>query len=698
MSDMDQRLGSRYMLKERLGRGAMGTVWRAVNTDTGQPVAVKVLSEEFSDEPDMVTRFIQERNTLIRVTHPNLVRIHDLVVEDGRLAIVMDLVNGPDLHRHLVERGVLSLPEAAVIGRGVADALSAIHAAGIIHRDLKPANILLSLDGPQPVPKLVDFGIARMVVGSRLTSRSSVVGTPQYLSPEAISGIEPTPALDVYALGIALYELLTGTPPFHGEQLLQVLNQHMYQEPPWPAGIPPQILPLLQAMLAKNPQARPSAADLSRALDALAGGGPANFPGAAPIVAQQALQAQQPMQAQPMPQLPPQSWPSGAPAPQSPLPGAVFPPLQTPLPPQQTPLPYQAPAGFGPGPQGPGTPLPDPRNTPLPGGYGSPQQSPIPAPSPSGFFYPNPEMFDPGSSAASYTPSPAPFTEDMFQTKKPKRNNKKYALIGGGAVVVVAGVVLALTLGGGNSPTPKPISTGPTGSRGTATAVAVAVKPCPAEAAVGVTASASWTLAGTPGDCSLAPSNTDSLTLADGAVFGASPSHGKVLRVDGNNAVATVSNSDIVNTANSFTASIWVDLTSFDKTAYSTVLAFHGQTSDAFTVEYNPGSGGWTFNHTTTNGAGAKYISAASKTAPKANSWTHLIAVYDAGAKSMALYVDGTPVIQHNAVAAWDATNEITLGGALNQSGATVAAMDGELSDLQIFDSALTAEQVAKIR
>jgi serine/threonine-protein kinase len=136
MSEMGQRLGSRYVLKERLGRGAMGTVWRAQNTDTGRFVAVKVLSEELSDEPDMVSRFIQERNTLIAVSHPNLVRIHDLVVEDGRLAIVMDLVNGPDLHRHLVERGVLSLPEAAVIGRGVASALAAIHAAGIIHRDL----------------------------------------------------------------------------------------------------------------------------------------------------------------------------------------------------------------------------------------------------------------------------------------------------------------------------------------------------------------------------------------------------------------------------------------------------------------------------------------------------------------------------------------------------------------------------------
>jgi serine/threonine-protein kinase len=672
---MDQRLGSRYMLKERLGRGAMGTVWRAVNTDTGQPVAVKVLSEEFSDEPDMVTRFIQERNTLIGVTHPNLVRIHDLVVEDGRLAIVMDLVNGPDLHRHLAERGVLSVAEAAVIGRGVADALSAIHAAGIIHRDLKPANILLDIGGPQPIPKLVDFGIARMVAGSRLTSRSSVVGTPQYLSPEAISGIEPSPALDVYALGIALYELLTGKPPFYGEQLLQVLNQHMYQEPPWPASIPPQILPLLQAMLAKNPQARPTAADLSRALDALSQGGPTVFPNVAPIVP---VQAPPPT---PQPQQPPQqpqAW-------QSPVPGAAIVPVppQSPLP--QAPLPQQPPMGFGPGSPNPGTPLP--------GGYGAPPQSPIPAPSPSGFFYPNPDMFDPNSPAASYNPSPAPFTEDMFQPRKSKRNTKKLALLGGGGVAVVAvvGVVLALTLGGGKSPAPSPISTGTGG-----TSTLAAVPACPADSAA-VTAAARWTLAGTLGDCTQSPSHTDALTLAKGASFSTSGSRGKVLRVNGDTGVATVSNADIVNTSKSFTVSVWVDYTTFDKTAYTTVLAFHGQLLDSFAIEYNPGSKGWTFNHTSEDSAGAKYSSAASKTAPKANSWTHLVGVYDADAKTMTLYVNGAQVAQRTGVAAWNAKNEITLGADVNQSGSVAAAMEGELSDLQVFQKALTVNQVASI-
>jgi serine/threonine protein kinase, bacterial len=741
MSDMDQRLGSRYVLKERLGRGAMGTVWRAQNTDTGQFVAVKVLSEELSDEPDMVTRFIQERNTLIAVLHPNLVRIHDLVVEDGRLAIVMDLVNGPDLHRHLVDRGVLSLSEAAVIGRGVASALTVIHTAGIIHRDLKPANILLDLGGPQPQPKLVDFGIARMLAGSRLTARSSVVGTPQYLSPEAISGTEPSPALDIYAFGIALYELLTGKPPFYGEQLLQVLNQHMYQEPPWPASIPPEILPVLQAMLAKNPQSRPTAEQLTQALDEVVANAPAPiFPALAPAPYQQ--QSQRPWQSGPAPQSPlptpgagagPQSpvpspgqQPLGSsPLPQqsSPLPGTFGNPGQSPLAPQnsplpgifgapgQSPLPPQSSPLPAPGPQSPlpqtppgypaapnaqpfgaptGTPLPGAPGSPLPG---APARSPIPAPSPSGFFYPNAGMFDPNASASSFPQSPPPFTDEMFSPKKPKRDKRKLALLGGGGVAVLAvvGLVLALTLGGGNSPNPQP------GASGTGAAV-VAVQPCPAETAVGVQAAARWTLAGSAGDCSLAPSNANSLTLAGGATYVDSGARGKVLAFEGGSAVASVRNNSIVNTASSFTVSIWVDLQSYSKSKYSTVLAFQGSSVDAYTIEYNPGWGGWAFNHTTIDGSGASWVAAAAKTAPKTNTWTHLVGVYNSSSHTLSLFENGTKVVERTGITGWNGDSKITLGANSYPSGAIYTPMTGELSDLQIFDSALTATQVAAIQ
>lgn len=702
MSGVDQRLGSRYVLKERLGRGAMGTVWRALNTDTGQDVAVKVLSEELSDEPEMVTRFIQERNTLITVTHPNLVRIHDLVVEDGKLGIVMDLVPGPDLHKHLTERGVLSLAEAAVIGRGVSDALVAIHAAGIIHRDLKPANILLDLSGPEPQPKLVDFGIARMLAGSRLTARSSVVGTPQYLSPEAISGQEPTPAVDVYAFGIALYELFTGAPPFSGDQLLQVLNQHMYQEPPWPTSIPAQILPLLQAMLAKNPEARPTALDISHTMDELLRSAP-----------QAAAQAWRPGPTAPVPLAPSSPVPGGYAPPQSPAPQSPIP--QSPLPQGQAPYGRQAPpANMPQSPYAPQQqPYPQAPGTPLPGGYGTPGQSPLPAPSPSGFFYPGREMFgDPEAPAPAPTPAPAedafsgggqvfstnppPFTEAMFAAKKPARSWRKPLLIGGPAVAVLAvvGVVLALTMGG-NGGKPQP---GPTGTQtGTGPTAAVALPNCPAEPAVNVPASARWTLAGNGADCSVAPAATNSLKLAHGADFTESVSRGKTLRLATGNAVATVANSGFVNTANSFTVSIWVDLDSLDKTKFSTVLAMQGNSIDAFRLEYNPGWGGWAFNRSSTDSPKATWVAAGSKTAPKVQRWTHLVGVYDASAKTMTLYVDGKQVAQSTNVVAWNAGTQIALGADIYQNGTAYNGMLGKLSDLQIFDSALNPQQIASL-
>ena len=693
MSEMDQRLGSRYVLKERLGRGAMGTVWRARNTDTGVDVAVKVLSEELSDEPDMVTRFVQERNTLISVNHPNLVRIHDLVVEDGRLAIVMDLVAGPDLHRYLAERGVLGLPEVALIGRGVAEALGAIHAAGIIHRDLKPANILLDLSGPRPQPKLVDFGIARMLAGSQLTARSSVVGTPQYLSPEAISGAEPSSAVDVYAFGIALYELLTGAPPFNSGQLLQVLNQHMYQQPPWPPQIPPQILPLLQSMLEKNPQNRPNAAEIARAMEALSAAAPAGalpaLPGAV-VPPQQQVPPAQPtphsplpyqqspyQQPQPTPQ-PQPGYPAypGGPGPVSPMPGAYQPlPGQQP----QTPIP----GGYGP-----------PPGTPMPGGYGPPPGTPIPAPSPSGFYYPNAAMLDPASSAPLYTPSPPPFTDASFTARKPKRDKKKLALFGGGAVALLAvvGVVGALVLHG-SSPSPAPAPT--TSASGSHTA-SPSQSSCPAEAAVGAQPAAYWTLAGTAADCAQAQSAADSLTLSGGAAW-ASTSRGQALMLDHSGALATAPNNGVVNTANSFTVSIWVELDSFNPAKNLTVLAFQSKTADSFDLEYNATDKGWAFNHTTAQSASAQWVAAAGTTLPKTYSWTHLVGVYSASARTMTLYENNHEVATRTGAVGWNGGNDIVLGANTTPGGTTYDPMSGRLSDLQIFGTALSAGQVGAI-
>lgn len=664
MSEMDNRLGSRYLLKERLGRGAMGTVWRATNTDTNVDVAVKVLSEELTDEPEMVARFIQERNALVAVRHPNLVRIHDLVVEDGRLAIIMDLIPGPDLHRHLAQRGVLGLTEAAVIGRGVAGALDAIHSAGIIHRDLKPANILLDLSGPEPEPKLVDFGIARMLSSSRLTARSSVVGTPQYLSPEAISGAEPGPPVDVYALGIALYELFTGTPPFHGEQLLQVLNQHMYQEPPWPPSIPQPILPLLQAMLAKNPQFRPGAGEIARQMDAIIAAGPYPAPAPAPL----ALGG----------------------APMSPAPAAQQSPYPQPAPYPAVPLP----APYGPPPQP--TPQPGPPGTPQPAG------TPIPAPSPSGFFYPNSSMLYPDQGgmdpsrtpppgAGVFTPNPPPFTDAMFAPKKKPANRKKLYL-GAGAVLVVGAVVgTVLALSGGNTPAPTPIADGsltPTAATKSASAApSSTVKPnCPTEA---VNPVAVWPLNGTLAGCA----DIGDLHMFGGVHFENS-ARGEVLNLNGQSGRATMPLGSLVDTSHSFSVSVWVDVDKLP-TAPATVVAFQGAAVDAFGLRYDSG---WAFGANSADAATAHWNAATDPKTAKTHSWTHLVGVYDATGHTVTLYVNGVKAAARSGVTGWTATGKITLGATLDPTGKPLRNLAGELSEVEVFNTALSLGQVDALK
>jgi serine/threonine protein kinase, bacterial len=216
----------------------MGTVWRGRDTDTGQPVAIKILAEELCEDPDVLARFVQERTVLIGIRHPNLVAVHDMVVERRRLALIMDLVSGGDLQRRLRSEGVLAPDAAAGLTVQICAALRAIHAAGVVHRDLKPANVLLELTGAEPLVRLADFGVARIADRSRITARTSIVGTPSYLAPELIRGEEPFAAGDVYALGVTLYELPAGRPPFDGGPVLTVLHRHLEDAPPRPPGIP----------------------------------------------------------------------------------------------------------------------------------------------------------------------------------------------------------------------------------------------------------------------------------------------------------------------------------------------------------------------------------------------------------------------------------------------------------------------------
>ncbi|MFF4269268.1 serine/threonine-protein kinase [Streptomyces sp. NPDC001536] len=276
-------VGSKYFLEEPLGRGATGTVWRArqreaagaeaaVQGQAGETVAIKVLKEELASDPDIVMRFLRERSVLLRLTHPNIVRVRDLVVEGDLLALVMDLVEGPDLHRYLRENGPFSPVGAALLTAQIADALAASHADGVVHRDLKPANVLLQQHGGQMHPLLTDFGIARLADSPGLTRTHEFVGTPAYVAPESAEGRPQTSAVDIYGAGILLYELVTGRPPFSGGSALEVLHQHLSAEPRRPSTVPDPLWTIIERCLRKNPDERPSAENLARGLRVVAEG------------------------------------------------------------------------------------------------------------------------------------------------------------------------------------------------------------------------------------------------------------------------------------------------------------------------------------------------------------------------------------------------------------------------------------------
>ncbi|UUU33499.1 protein kinase [Streptomyces sp. CA-210063] len=276
-------VGSKYLLEEPIGRGATGTVWRARQRETagaeaavpghpGETVAIKVLKEELASDADIVMRFLRERSVLLRLTHPNIVRVRDLVVEGDLLALVMDLVEGPDLHRYLRESGPFTPVGASLLTAQIADALAASHADGVVHRDLKPANVLLKQDGGQMHPMLTDFGIARLADSPGLTRTSEFVGTPAYVAPESAEGQPQTSAVDIYGAGILMYELVTGRPPFNGQSALEVLHQHLSAEPRRPSTVPDPLWTVIERCLRKNPRERPSAVNLARALRVVAEG------------------------------------------------------------------------------------------------------------------------------------------------------------------------------------------------------------------------------------------------------------------------------------------------------------------------------------------------------------------------------------------------------------------------------------------
>ena len=254
-----RKIGSRYTISGVLGRGTCGTVYEGEGPDG--PVAVKLLREDLAADQTLIARFVQERTALTSLHHPHVVGVRDLVVDGTDLALVMDLIRGSDL-RHLLEAEHCLRPQLAVqIVADVAEGLAAAHAQGIIHRDVKPENILLDKSSGALVARLADFGIARLVDGPRRTRATRIVGTPDYLAPEVIEGLQPGPAVDMYSLGTVLFELLTGWTPFGGGHPGAVLRRHVTDKIPPLPGVPGPLAALVASCLAKGPAARLTASE-----------------------------------------------------------------------------------------------------------------------------------------------------------------------------------------------------------------------------------------------------------------------------------------------------------------------------------------------------------------------------------------------------------------------------------------------------
>jgi CheY-like chemotaxis protein len=270
-------LGGRYRLEEVLGNGSFGTVFKAHHVELDRPVAVKVLSTSAGTDPEALARFRQEGASACRVQHPNAVQVLDLQVSSGGVAyLVMELLQGRSLDAELEDKERLLPRRCTEILWPVCNALAAAHAAGVLHRDIKPSNIFLHQFEGREVPKILDFGIAKIAgaaaLAQSLTTDGSLLGTPAYMAPERFRRGPYGPKSDVYSLGTVLYEMLAGRLPFvpASADPLALVAMQVEDEPPPLRPHCPDISPALEALvrttLDKNQDARPTAELLARRL------------------------------------------------------------------------------------------------------------------------------------------------------------------------------------------------------------------------------------------------------------------------------------------------------------------------------------------------------------------------------------------------------------------------------------------------
>lgn len=262
-------IGGRYRLLELLGAGGMGTVYRAHDTELDEVVALKTLRRELVDAPGALDRFRRELKLARRVTHRGVARAFDMGDHQGERFLTMEYVDGAPLTRKLEAGRGLPVAVGVQIARDVADALCAAHAVGVVHRDLKPDNVLIASDGRVV---LTDFGVARLVEGgdARATRAGMVVGTPAYMAPEQVEGREVSARADLYALGVMLFEMLSGELPFVADTPLGMAAMRLSTPPrdlgAIAPGIPASLLAVVASCLARDPAERPPSAEALSAL------------------------------------------------------------------------------------------------------------------------------------------------------------------------------------------------------------------------------------------------------------------------------------------------------------------------------------------------------------------------------------------------------------------------------------------------
>jgi serine/threonine-protein kinase len=264
MAENDNKpLNNRYQLGEQLGKGGMAVVYRARDMMLERDVSIKILREDYSADPAFRERFRQEAKAAANLSHSNIVTVHDFGFDDEQLFIVMEYVPGKDLNTIIKERGRIDLGEAVDLAVQACAGIGYAHRAGLVHCDVKPHNFIVT---PDKRLKVTDFGIARALASINPDEESDVVwGSPQYFSPEQAAGAAPSPASDVYSIGVILYYMLTGQLPFIGKTSAELARLHRFAEPIRPSELNPFITAPLDEIvlkvLSKEPSARYRTAD-----------------------------------------------------------------------------------------------------------------------------------------------------------------------------------------------------------------------------------------------------------------------------------------------------------------------------------------------------------------------------------------------------------------------------------------------------